>query len=78
MTQNIDIANPQLFTVLVNSSDGFEDCWDPFFKLFDKYWPNCNAPIILNTEKKTYKSTGTSKNPFSALHAGGLFCGKAY
>jgi hypothetical protein len=41
-------------TILINTSDSFEDCWDPFFKLFHKYWPNCKIPILLNTEKKIY------------------------
>ncbi len=45
-------------TILVNTSDSFEDCWDPFFKLFCKYWPDCNIPIFLNTEKKTYHFPG--------------------
>lgn len=46
-----------MYTILVNSSDGFSDCWDPFFSLFKKYWPDCNNPIVLNTEFKTYQST---------------------
>ena len=25
--------NNKLFTIIVNSSDGFEDCWNPFFTL---------------------------------------------
>jgi len=41
-------------TIFVNSCDAYEDCWIPFFKLFDKYWPECNLPIILNTETKTF------------------------
>ncbi len=39
-------------TVLVNTSDGFEDCWPPFFKLFARYWPDCPYPVVLNTELK--------------------------
>lgn len=39
-----------LYTVLVNSSDGFADCWRPFFTLFARYWPNAPLPILLNTE----------------------------
>ena len=39
-------------TILVNSSDGFEDCWSPFFTLFEKYWPDCACPVVLNTETK--------------------------
>jgi hypothetical protein len=41
------------FTVLVNSSDGFEDCWSPFFILLKKYWSDLDQPIMLNTEFKT-------------------------
>lgn len=43
------------YSILVNSSDGFEDCWDPFFTMFRKYWPQCTAPIYLNTEKKIWQ-----------------------
>jgi hypothetical protein len=46
------------FTILVNSSDGFEDCWFPFFRLLETYWPNCSHPIVLNTEYKDYKYSG--------------------
>jgi hypothetical protein len=41
-------------TVLVNSTDSFEDCWYPFFKLFERYWPQCRHRIVLNTETKDY------------------------
>lgn len=41
-------------TILVNSCDSFEDCWQPFFRLFDHYWPECPYPIVLNTESKTF------------------------
>ena len=64
------------FTILVNSSDGFSDCWDPFFKLFSLYWPSCNVRILLNTEtmdwsfpelnlKCTQVSIGTGKLTWS-------------
>ena len=42
------------YTVLINSCDAFEDCWLPFFQLFSKYWPDCDAKILLNTEKKNW------------------------
>lgn len=41
-------------TILVNTSDGFEDCWQPFFFLFKKNWTYCKYPILLNTEFKDY------------------------
>ncbi|MFQ3550341.1 MAG: hypothetical protein SNJ70_11395 [Armatimonadota bacterium] len=42
------------FAILVNSTDSFDYCWEPFFKLFDKYWPDCKLPIYLNTETKNF------------------------
>ncbi len=47
-------------TILVNTSDNFDDCWNPFFTLFATYWPNCKWPIVLNTEAKTYHHDGLS------------------
>lgn len=46
------------YTILVNSSDGFEDCWSPFFTLFNKFWPNYDGHIYLNTEFKGYFHEG--------------------
>lgn len=40
-------------TVFVNSSDGFADCWGPFFSLLDHYWPQ-HGPVLLNTEKRAW------------------------
>jgi hypothetical protein len=45
-------------TVLVNTSDGFEDCWSPFFALFARYWPDCPYPVVLNTETKSARFGG--------------------
>lgn len=45
----------QALTVFVNTSDGFEDCWEPFFTLWSRYtMPLCHLPVLLNTEHKTY------------------------
>jgi len=49
----MEIEN-SMYTVLVNTSDNFEDCWNPFFILFKKYWSNCSANILLNTEFKDF------------------------
>lgn len=43
----------QYTTVFVNSSDGFTDCWPPFFNLLDHYWPE-HGPVLLNTEQRTW------------------------
>ncbi len=45
--------NQHDLTILVNTSDGFEDCWAPFFQLFARFWPDCPYRIVLNTETKS-------------------------
>ena len=42
------------FSILVNTTDSFEDCWMPFFKLFKQFWPEFNGKIYLNTETKSF------------------------
>ncbi len=46
------------FTLLVSSSDAYEDCWIPFFALLSKYWPKCDHPIVLNTNTKDFSYPG--------------------
>lgn len=46
------------FSILVNSCDGFEDCWNPFFVLLQRYWPECDAKVFLNTERKKWGCQG--------------------
>lgn len=46
------------YSILINTCDKFEDCWDPFFKLFSIYWPDFRGTIYLNTEYKDYSYDG--------------------
>lgn len=46
------------YSILINTCDKFEDCWNPFFKLWAIYWPDCKGKIYLNTEFKDYKFDG--------------------
>lgn len=46
------------FSILVSSCDAYEDCWNPFFTLFNQYWPQCEVPIVLNTETKSFTYPG--------------------
>ncbi|SFG62156.1 hypothetical protein [Pedobacter insulae] len=62
------MINPT-YTILVNSSDNFEDCWDPFFTLYQKYWNVANVPILLNTEFKTGYRFGNLPIKCSAANA---------
>ena len=50
--------NENNFSILVNSTDSFIDCWTPFFLLFKKHWPDYNGKIYLNSEDKSYKLEG--------------------
>ena len=40
--------------VIVSSYDGFQDVWDPFFKLFFRYWPDCPFKVYLISNELTY------------------------
>jgi hypothetical protein len=46
------------YSILINTCDKFEDCWDPFFQLFKTYWPDYDGTIYLNTEYKDYHYEG--------------------
>jgi len=46
------------FSILINTTDSFEDCWLPFFTLFKKYWPEYSGKIYLNTETKVFSYPG--------------------
>ena len=54
-SQPSSLAGTAGFTVLVNSCDDFEDCWDPFFTLFATYWEKPWPPVLLNTERKHWQ-----------------------
>lgn len=45
-------------TILFCTCDSYEDAWEPFFKLFAKFWPDCNLDIVFNTESKEYSYPG--------------------
>jgi len=51
------------FSILVNTTDSFSDCWHPFFRLFKEYWPDYNGKIYLNTETKEFKYEGLNIIP---------------
>lgn len=51
------------YSILINTCDKFEDCWNPFFKLWSLYWKDCNGTIYLNTEYKDYSFPGINIIP---------------
>lgn len=46
------------YSILINTCDKFEDCWNPFFKLWSLYWKDCTGKVYLNTEYKDYSYPG--------------------
>jgi hypothetical protein len=42
------------YSILINTCDKFEDCWQPYFKLHAQYWPDCKGKLYLNTETKSF------------------------
>lgn len=53
-----------MLAVLVNSCDGFADCWPAFFELFERYGGELKkAPIYLNTERKRFSWPGLNIHP---------------
>ena len=54
----VKLKTAENYSIFVNSSDGYEDCWNPFFTLFNKFWPQSTAPIFLNTETKAPQFPG--------------------
>jgi hypothetical protein len=53
-----DLGNQ--LTVMVHTTDTFEDCWQPFFKLLKYYWPCRRAEVLLNTQFKEFQSGDSS------------------
>jgi len=48
-----------MVSVIIYSSDGYSDCWDPFFKLFKQnFLLDDSYEIILSTNNKDYSYTG--------------------
>jgi len=41
-------------SILVVSCDRYTDLWDPFFRCFFKYWPDCPYPVYLGTNYRKF------------------------
>jgi len=51
------------YAILINSCDHYDDCWEPFFKLWKTYWPDCRGKLYLLTEYKDYSYPGLDVTP---------------
>ena len=47
----------EALTIVVNTCDDYSDVLEIFFKAFEKWWPNCPFPIVINTESNQYASS---------------------
>lgn len=41
-------------SLLLNTCDGYSDCWDAFFKLWKIQWPDFDMDVVINTESLDY------------------------
>lgn len=57
--------NPDI-TIIVSSCDAYADCWEPFFKLFARYWPDVPAQVILITDAADYECPHMAVTTFRA------------
>lgn len=55
-------------TVLLSTCDSYEDTWNPFFKLMNKYWEDCPYDVFINTESKNYIPNFNTKLNIVSLH----------
>ena len=46
-------------TIVINSCDAYADVLKCFLIAFEKFWPNCPYPMVVNTESKTYAQNST-------------------
>lgn len=43
----------RLLSIIVSSHDKASDLWEPFFRLFDLYWPDCPYSVFLVSNRKS-------------------------
>ena len=58
------------FSVIFCTCDKYEDLWDNFFLLFNKYWPDFNGEILFNSEYKSYTNPLFNNHIKSVKHNG--------
>jgi hypothetical protein len=53
-------GRPGTTAILVVSCDRYADLWEPFFALFDKYWPDCPYQRYLGSNEKPFVRPGVT------------------
>ncbi len=50
----MELENNSQYAVIVSSIWSYRDVWEPFFKLFFEYWPDCPYEVYLVTDGEAY------------------------
>jgi len=45
-------------SVLIPSCDSYSDLWEPFFTLFERFWPDCPFPVYLGNNSLSFERAG--------------------
>lgn len=53
-------------TIVVNTCDAYSDVLPLFFAAFNEYWPNCEFPVVINTEANSYFGYPASTHNFKS------------
>jgi len=60
------VASDEL-TIVVNTCDAYSDVLTVFFAAMKLHWPDCNCPVVINTEKNNcYNFDGVTVHNFSS------------
>lgn len=46
------------YSIFLSTCDAYQDCWDPFFFLLRKYWPDYDGTVYMVTDNLTYHYDG--------------------
>lgn len=48
------------FSIFLSTCDAYNDCWEPFFFLFKKFWPDFEGTVYMVTDNLTYQYEGVN------------------
>lgn len=46
------------YSIFLSTCDAYRDCWEPFFLLFKKYWPDYCGTVYMVTDNLTFEYEG--------------------
>lgn len=65
MISSEDVDFSQDLTVVVNTCDAYSDCLKLFFAALNEYWPDCDFPIVINSESNVYNCYPATTHVFN-------------